>query len=176
MCAIFQARQLKWFKILYRNRYKSYMSHLSRFVYFRTLIPTLTWYTSKKKSNSYFLPLFFCPSFHVFVFCDCFAINLRSPKIPPPSGFSLSRFSFSSSYSFAVLNFQISNYGRANRFSLPSYTPKISPQFSIPHKFLPPHYFMPHHGSHPALPTLSTEHCSNAQRECFHSICISVQE
>jgi hypothetical protein len=59
---------------------------------------------------------------------------------------------------------------------LPSYTPKISPQFSIPHKFLPPHYFMPHHGSHPALPALSTEHCSNAQRECFHSICISVQE
>ena len=126
--------------------------------------------------NSYYLPLFFCPSFHVFVFCDCFAIDLRSPKIPPPSGFSLSRFSFSSSYSFAVLNFQISNYGRANRFSLPSYTPKISPQFSIPHKFLPPHYFMPHHGSHPAYPTLSTEHCSNVQRECFHSICITVQE
>jgi len=126
--------------------------------------------------DSYFLPLFFYPSFHVFVFCDCFAIDLRSPKIFTPSGFSLSRFSFSSSYSFAVLNFQISNYGRANRFSLPSYTPKISPQFSIPHKFLPPHNFMPHHGSHPALPTLSTEHCSNAQRECFHSICISVQE
>ena len=51
MCAIFQARQLKWFKILNRNRYKSYMSHLSRFVSFKTLIPTLTWYTSKKKST-----------------------------------------------------------------------------------------------------------------------------
>ena len=123
--------------------------------------------------NSYYLPLFFWPSFHVFVFCDCFAIDLQSPKMFPPSGFSFSRFSFSSSHSFAVLNFQISNYGRANRFSLPSYTPKISPQFSIPHKFSK---FIPHHGSHPALPTLSTEHCSNAQRKCFYIICISVQE
>jgi hypothetical protein len=56
---------------------------------------------------------------------------------------------------------------------LPSYTPKISPQFSIPHKFSK---FIPHHGSHPALPTLSTEHCSNAQRERFYFICITVQE
>ena len=40
-------------KILYRNTYKSIVPPLSRFIYFRVLIPTQTRYTSKKKKVRY---------------------------------------------------------------------------------------------------------------------------
>ena len=36
-------------KLLYRNTYKSIVPPLSRFIYFRSFIPTWTRYTSKKK-------------------------------------------------------------------------------------------------------------------------------
>ena len=40
-------------KILYRNTYKSIVPPLSRFIYFRVLIPTQTRYISKKKKVRY---------------------------------------------------------------------------------------------------------------------------
>jgi hypothetical protein len=60
-------------------------------------------------------------------FCD------QSPiaKNSPPSCFSFSRFSFSSSYFFSVLNFQISNYGRANRFCRLLTLPRSPHNFSF---------------------------------------------
>ena len=106
-------------------------------------------------------------SFVIFLRFFCDRCPIAKDSVPPPAcHFLASRFPLLLLIQFWIFKFRImvvptSNYDVANRFSLPSFSQRGGP---IPHKFVPPHQFMmPHHGSHPALPTLSTEHCTNAQ-------------